>query len=122
MRLPLSPEGDRPRRVMLMDIHTAAQEIMHGPPVKIDARNWATWLCPFHDDAAKIGRRKQPNFGINLENGQWKYLRCWKSGGSLNSLRRELGIVDWRPVAVARTPPNYWGDTGAAAVQCCGSG
>jgi hypothetical protein len=94
---------------VVLDILTAAQEIMHGPPVKIDARNWATWWCPFHDDAAKIGSRKQPNFGINLENGQWKCLRCWKAGGSLNSLRRELGIVDWRPVAVARTPPNYGG-------------
>jgi hypothetical protein len=79
------------------EILAQAMELMPGKFVREDSRGWATFWCPFHPDEQHQGRSKKPNFGVNLENGQWKCLRCWKAGGSINSLRRQLGIVDWRP-------------------------
>ncbi len=65
-----------------------------GPPVKIDNRGWATWWCPFHDDLARRGNHGNPNFGVNLEQGFWKCLRCGQTGGSMAGLRGKLG--EWR--------------------------
>ena len=74
-----------------------------GPPLKIDGRGWATWWCPFHDDLARRGSHGNPNFGVNLEQGFWKCLRCGQTGGSMASLRRKLG--EWRaPVANGAMP------------------
>ena len=70
---------------------------MLGPPVKVDhRRGWATWWCPFHPDAEKAGSSKKPNFGVHIEDGYWKCMRCGASGGSLKSLSYKLG-ADWRP-------------------------
>lgn len=73
-----------------------------GPPVKMDHRGWATWWCPFHDDAAKKGARGQPNFGINLQGGYWKCLRCGQSGGSIAGLRIKLG--EWHTPISSNDP------------------
>ncbi len=83
------------------EILTQAMELMPGKFVREDSRGWAHFWCPFHPDDQRQGKSKRPNFGVDLNTGRWKCLRCWKSGGSLNSLRRQLGIVDWRP----RTAP-----------------
>ena len=77
------------------DILAEATRIL-GQPVRIDQRRgWATWWCPFHPDAERAGQRKQPNFGINLEEGNWKCLRCGTSGPSLKVLEKKLGT--WTP-------------------------
>lgn len=79
-----------------------------GTPVKIDNRGWATWWCPFHDDQARYGAHGNPNFGINLEQGFWKCLRCGQHGSSLAALEHKLG--EWRPVlsrvTMTRQPSN----------------
>lgn len=71
-----------------------------GLPASIQAhRNWAVFWCPFHDDAARSGKRGRPNFGVNLQDGHWKCLRCGASGPSLEALARDLGR------GVRRQPP-----------------
>jgi len=78
-----------------LDILGELIEIL-GPPIKVDhRRGWATWWCPFHPDAEQAGSSKKPNFGVHLEAGYWKCLRCGASGGSLKSLSYKLG-ADWR--------------------------
>lgn len=78
-----------------MDILKEAVEIL-GQPVKVEGhRGWAIFWCPFHNDAARRGRRGQPNFGVQLDEGYWKCLRCGASGPSIPVLRRKLG--SWRP-------------------------
>jgi hypothetical protein len=91
----------------LLDVLGEAIELL-GPPVKVEHhRAWATFWCPFHDDAARRGERGRPNFGVQLEEGYWKCLRCGASGPSLVILRKKLGA--WRPrsgaVAAAIEPP-----------------
>jgi hypothetical protein len=79
----------------MMDVLNEAVEIL-GPPVKVEHhRGWATFWCPFHDDAAGRGKRGRPNFGVQLDEGYWKCLRCGVSGPNLAALRRKLG--SWRP-------------------------
>jgi hypothetical protein len=79
-----------------MDILSAAIELL-GPPVKVERhRGWAIFWCPFHNDVARRGRRGHPNFGVQLEEGYWKCLRCGASGPNLSALRRKLGA--WRPL------------------------
>ncbi len=79
-----------------MDILSVAIELL-GPPVKVERhRGWAIFWCPFHDDIARRGSRGRPNFGVQLDEGYWKCLRCGASGPSLSALRRKLG--SWRPL------------------------
>ena len=78
------------------DILSAAEEIL-GTVVLVERnRDWATFWCPFHNDASREGRGGHPNFGVHLSDGYWKCLRCGAKGGSLNALRIELG-QDWKP-------------------------
>jgi hypothetical protein len=87
-----------------MDILGEAIQIL-GPPVRVERqRGWAIFWCPFHNDAARRGNRGRPNFGVQLEEGYWKCLRCGASGPNLSYLRKKLG--DWRPPpATAPTAP-----------------
>jgi len=86
----------------IVDILSEATELL-GPPVKVERhRGWATFWCPFHDDLARRGNRGRPNFGVQLDGGYWKCLRCGASGSNLSTLRRKLGA--WRPRPVARAP------------------
>lgn len=87
------------------DILAQAMELMPGKFVQEDSRGWAHFWCPFHPDDQRQGKSKRPNFGVDLNTGRWKCLRCWKAGGSLNSLRRQLGIVDWWPEIPAPPRP-----------------
>ena len=85
------------------DILSAAQEIL-GTAVRVeDHRDWAIFWCPFHNDAGREGQGGQPNFGINLQSGYWKCLRCGASGGSLSSLRTKLGR-GWKPPVSVPAP------------------
>jgi DNA primase len=85
------------------NILSAAEEIL-GTAVRVeDHRNWAIFWCPFHKDASREGEGGQPNFGVNLQSGYWKCLRCGASGGSLKSLQKKLG-QDWKPSVSATTP------------------
>ena len=78
------------------DILSAAEEIL-GTAVLVERnRDWATFWCPFHNDASREGRGGHPNFGVHLSDGYWKCLRCGAKGGSLNALRIKLG-QDWKP-------------------------
>jgi hypothetical protein len=78
-----------------MDVLKEAVELL-GQPVKVEGhRGWAIFWCPFHDDASRRGRRGQPNFGVQLDEGYWKCLRCGASGPSISVLRSKLG--SWRP-------------------------
>jgi len=92
------------------DILSAAQEIL-GTAVRVeDHRDWAIFWCPFHNDAVREGRGGQPNFGVNLQSGYWKCLRCGASGGSLQSLRDKLGrgysppVSEYKPTRPKRPP------------------
>lgn len=88
-----------------MDVLSEAVELL-GPPVKVErSRGWATFWCPFHDDVARRGNRGRPNFGVQLEGGYWKCLRCGASGPNLSALRRKLGAWRPRPVAYALSEP-----------------
>lgn len=94
----MSPMDQTPDEVL------QAASALLGAPVRVDwRRGWATFWCPFHPDSAQRGRRRQPNFGVNLEAGFWKCLRCGASGGSLRALAEKLG-QDWRPPAPAPPP------------------
>jgi hypothetical protein len=88
---------------MNVDILSAAEEIL-GPAVQVEAhRGWATFWCPFHNDADRAGRGGHPNFGVHLSKGYWKCLRCGASGGSLKSLSYKLG-KGWQPPVSAGLP------------------
>ena len=87
-----------------IDILAQAEELL-GPAVSVDHRGWATWWCPFHPDSDRRGRRGKPNFGVHLDEGNWKCLRCGASGGSLTSLSRKLGVIDWHPRSATSLPP-----------------
>ena len=83
-----------------IDILSEAIQIL-GPPVKIEEhRGWAIWWCPFHQDAARSGKSKRPNFGINFapDGGYWKCLRCGAHGPSLKKLRQQIGVYQPPPV------------------------
>jgi len=85
-----------------MDILSQAVDLL-GPPVKVERhRGWAIFWCPFHDDVARRGNRGRPNFGVQLEGGYWKCLRCGASGPNLPALGRKLGA--WRPPPAAGSP------------------
>ena len=72
------------------NILSAAEEIL-GTAVRVeDHRNWAIFWCPFHNDASREGEGGQPNFGVNLQSGYWKCLRCGASGGSLQDIAPTL--------------------------------
>jgi hypothetical protein len=80
-----------------IDILAEATKILQSPPViPSDSRGWATWWCPFHGDSLRAGRGGHPNFGINIEIGYYKCLRCGESGPSLSYLSHKLG-KGWRP-------------------------
>lgn len=90
-----------------MDVLDEAVKLL-GTPVKVERhRGWAIFWCPFHDDEARRGNRGRPNFGVQLDVGYWKCLRCGASGPSLSALQRKLGV--WRPrpktVPPAPKPP-----------------
>ncbi len=85
------------------DILTTAEEIL-GPAVRVERhREWATFWCPFHNDADRAGQGGHPNFGVHLSKGYWKCLRCGASGGSLKSLSYKLG-KGWQPPVSAMLP------------------
>ena len=85
------------------NILSAAQEIL-GTAVRVeDHRDWAIFWCPFHNDASREGQGGQPNFGVNLQSGYWKCLRCGASGGSLKSLQTKLG-QEWKPPVSVSAP------------------
>lgn len=78
---------------MSIDILQEATELFGRPPdIPPDHRGWAHWWCPFHDDRARAGRGGHPNFGINLEIGNYKCLRCGASGPSLSVLSDKMGM------------------------------
>jgi hypothetical protein len=82
---------------MNIDILREAAELLGSPPaIPPDHRGWAHWWCPFHNDSERAGRGGHPNFGINLELGYYKCLRCGASGPSLSALSHQLGR-GWRP-------------------------
>ena len=86
----------------MQDILSIAEEIL-GTAVRVEEhRGWAIFWCPFHNDAGREGRGGQPNFGVNLQSGYWKCLRCGASGGSLNSLQDKLGRGYIPPVSEPR--------------------
>jgi len=81
----------------------AEAERLLGPAVKVEwHRRWAIFWCPFHDDISKQGKRGRPNFGVNLDDGYWKCLRCGASGPSLRVLEKKLG--KWTPPPVPERP------------------
>ena len=87
-----------------IDILSEAIQIL-GPPIKIEEhRGWAVWWCPFHNDEARGGKSKRPNFGINFssETGYWKCLRCGVQGPSLKKLRQQMGTYTPPPVTTER--------------------
>lgn len=74
-----------------MDILSEAAELL-GPPARLERhRGWAVFWCPFHADNARRGEGGRPNFGVQLDQGFWKCLRCGASGPNLAALRRKLG-------------------------------
>ena len=88
---------------MDVDILSAAEELL-GPAVRVERhRDWAIFWCPFHNDSDRAGMGGHANFGVHLERGFWKCLRCGESGGSLKSLSYKLG-KDWKP-PVSESPP-----------------
>jgi len=91
---------------MDVDILSAAEEIL-GPAVQVEThRGWATFWCPFHNDANRAGRGGHPNFGVHLTKGYWKCLRCGASGGSLKSLSYKVGR-NWKPPVSAELPTRF---------------
>lgn len=87
------------------DILAAVSELI-GPPAAIHRhRGWADWWCPFHPDKERAGRKGRPNFGVNLQSGYWRCLRCGASGASVNQLRKKLG-ADWKPQVEKELPKN----------------
>ena len=85
------------------ELLSAAEEIL-GTAVRVEPhRQWATFWCPFHNDADRQGRGGHPNFGVHLVKGYWKCLRCGATGGSLNSLRLKLG-QGYKPPVSALQP------------------
>jgi len=74
-----------------IDILGEATRLLGPPVVPADHRGWAHWWCPFHPDSSRAGRGGKPNFGINLEIGYYKCLRCGASGPSLSHLSYKLG-------------------------------
>jgi hypothetical protein len=87
----------------MIDVNDVAR-IVGSSPTKVDTRGWATFWCPFHDDAAQRGKTKRPNFGVNLEKGFWKCLACGAEGGSLYSLADQLLKLDQLPREFRRSP------------------
>lgn len=79
-------------------------KIVGSPPVKVDNRGWATFWCPFHDDAAMKGKTRRPNFGVNLQAGFWKCLACGAEGGSLYSLADQLQKLGELPGQLKHVP------------------
>ena len=92
------------------DILSIAEGIL-GTAVRVeDHRGWAIFWCPFHNDVSREGQGGQPNFGVNLQSGYWKCLRCGASGGSLKSLQDKLGrgyippVSETKPTRPKRPP------------------
>ena len=92
------------------EVLAEAEELL-GPAVQVHwHRGWADFWCPFHDDAARQGKRGRPNFGVHLVDdgripqGAWKCQRCGESGRSLEALRKRLGKggKGWKPPSPAR--------------------
>ena len=82
---------------MKIDLLREAEALLQSPPaIPPDSRGWAHWWCPFHGDSLRAGRGGHPNFGINIEIGYYKCLRCGESGPSLSFLSHRLG-KGWRP-------------------------
>ncbi len=85
---------------MSQNILQEAEQILGHNALQVERhRAWATFWCPFHGDAERAGLHGRPNFGVNLQNGSWKCLRCSAAGGSLQALRKALG-QDWHALPV----------------------
>ena len=94
----------------MQDILSIAEGIL-GTAVRVEEhRGWGIFWCPFHNDAGREGAGGHPNFGVNLQSGYWKCLRCGASGGSLKSLQNKLGrgylppVSETRPTRPKRPP------------------
>ncbi|MBT7190872.1 MAG: hypothetical protein HN916_11825, partial [Anaerolineae bacterium] len=82
-----------------------AEELLGSHIGKINRKGWATFWCPFHGDEKQAGTTGLPNFGVNIDEGNWNCFRCGKKGGSIRSLYQALGKefqprgADYSPVA-----------------------
>src|SRR5664280_2431683 len=81
---------------MNIDILAEATNLLGPPVITSDHRGWVHWWCPFHPLSSRAGHCGHPNFGVNLEIGYYKCLRCGASGPSLSHLSYKLG-KGWRP-------------------------
>ncbi|MBT7071347.1 MAG: hypothetical protein HN975_10725 [Anaerolineae bacterium] len=94
---------------MTDDILQLTEELLGAHIGEISHRGWATFWCPFHDDKKQAGTTGLPNFGVNVDEGNWNCFRCGKKGGSIRSLYKDLGEdfsprgADYSPV-VPRKP------------------
>ena len=89
----------------MSDILAQAQDIL-GPPVRVEThRSWAVFWCPFHHDTARAGQGGKPNFGVQIEAGFWKCLRCGQAGTSLRTLSEKLGTRQVTSLRPARRTP-----------------
>lgn len=73
------------------DILHLAEALLGSHIGKISSKGWATFWCPFHGDEKQAGTTGLPNFGVNIDEGNWNCFRCGKKGGSIRSLYKALG-------------------------------
>jgi len=78
------------------DILQMAEELLGSHLGKINHKGWATYWCPFHGDERQAGTTGLPNFGVNIDEGNWNCFRCGKKGGSIRSLYQALG-AEFKP-------------------------
>lgn len=76
---------------MTDDILSLTEHLLGKHIGKINRRGWATFWCPFHDDEKQAGTTGLPNFGVNVDAGNWNCFRCGQKGGSIRSLYEALG-------------------------------
>ena len=88
---------------MTDDILQLAEHLLGTHIGKINRRGWATFWCPFHDDEKQAGTTGLPNFGVNVDAGNWNCFRCGQKGGSIRSLYEALG-EDFEPRGVDYSP------------------
>ena len=89
---------------MTDDILELAENLLGAHIGKINRRGWATFWCPFHDDEKQAGATGLPNFGVNVDEGNWNCFRCGRKGGSIQSLYRALG-EEFTPRGADYNPP-----------------
>ena len=88
---------------MTDDILGLAENLLGRHIGEINRRGWATFWCPFHKDEEQAGTTGLPNFGVNVDEGNWNCFRCGKKGGSIRSLYEALG-ADFTPRGADYSP------------------